>query len=79
MSNAGATSAKDAAQPILGEYMTRAELAKELSMSVDTLCRWATARVGPPCIKVGNRVLYSRERVKAWLKAQETTAERVWK
>lgn len=56
---------------VLDEWMTQAELAQELGVSADTLQRWASQRIGPPRTKVGGRVYYRKESVKAWLRAQE--------
>ena len=51
--------------------LDRAELARQLALSVDTLQRWETRRVGPPCVRVGRKVLYRKEAVRDWLKEQE--------
>lgn len=56
---------------VLSEWMTQPALAQELGISVDTLQRWANARTGPPRAKVGQRVFYNRESVRAWLREQE--------
>jgi hypothetical protein len=53
------------------EYYSPEELAGEIETTPDTLRNWRTARKGPPHVKVGRRVLYSRESVKAWLRQQE--------
>ena len=56
---------------VLDEWMTRRALAQELGVSVDTLGRWETCRIGPPSIRMGRKVLYRRETVRAWLREQE--------
>ncbi len=56
---------------VLDEWMTRRALARELGVSVDTLARWETCRIGPPSIRVGRKVLYRRETVREWLREQE--------
>lgn len=61
---------------LLDDWMSRAELADELQLSTDTLSRWETRRIGPPCIRVGRRVLYRRGAVQEWLCAQENRAAR---
>ncbi|HMQ94623.1 MAG TPA: transcriptional regulator [Amaricoccus sp.] len=61
---------------LLGDWMSRDALAAELSISVDTLSRWETRRVGPPCVRVGRRVLYRRGAVRDWLRSQEDRAAR---
>ena len=56
---------------LLEGWLNRSELAKELTLSVDTLQRWETRRVGPPCVRVGRKVLYRKEAVRDWLREQE--------
>lgn len=58
-------------RPMLSEWMTRAELAAELDLTSETLCRWTARRIGPAPTQVGRKVLYRRETVRAWLLAQE--------
>ena len=38
-------------------------------VSVDTLCRWRAARIGPAYIKAGKSVLYPTAALDAWDKA----------
>ena len=59
------------AKPMLSEWMTRAELAAELDLTTETLCRWNSRRHGPAPTRIGRKVLYRRETVCAWLLAQE--------
>ena len=61
----------DDARPVLSEWMTRAELAAELDLTAETLCRWDARRVGPAPTRVGRKVFYRRDAVRAWLLAQE--------
>ena len=56
---------------LLTGWLNRADLARELTLSVDTLQRWETRRVGPPCVRVGRKVLYRMEAVRDWLREQE--------
>ena len=56
---------------LLDGWLDRAELARQLALSVDTLQRWETRRVGPPCVRVGRKVLYRKEAVRDLLKEQE--------
>ena len=56
---------------LLDGWINRAALAQELTLSVDTLQRWETRRVGPPCVRVGRKVLYRMEAVRDWLREQE--------
>ena len=61
----------NAERKILSEWITRAELARELNVTQDTLARWAAAGIGPPLVKVGRRVLYRRSTVREWLEKLE--------
>jgi predicted DNA-binding transcriptional regulator AlpA len=61
----------EAKKPILGELISRADLATALQMSPETLCRWGTQRVGPAPTRIGRKVYYRRDSVEQWLRAQE--------
>lgn len=76
MNAAHAKDGEKAAGGLLDDWMTRDELAAELKLSVDTLSRWETRRIGPPCVRVGRRVLYRRGAVQEWLRQQEARAVR---
>ena len=56
---------------LLEEWMSRDDLARELGVTADTLQNWQTRRVGPPCARIGRKVLYRREAVREWLRNQE--------
>jgi predicted DNA-binding transcriptional regulator AlpA len=56
---------------LLDNWLSRADLAKELGVSVDTLGRWESRRTGPICIRLGRRVYYRKSVVREWLCAQE--------
>ena len=56
---------------LLTGWLDRTDLARELTLSVDTLQRWETRRFGPPCVRVGRKVLYRMEAVRDWLREQE--------
>lgn len=56
---------------LLDDWMQRQELASIIGVSSDTLKRWETRRIGPPCIRIGRKVLYRRGAVKDWLLEQE--------
>jgi hypothetical protein len=60
---------------VLAGMLTRLALAEQLGVSVDTLQRWETQRVGPPCVRVGKRVLYPEDRARAWLARQVDSKE----
>jgi hypothetical protein len=55
---------------VLAGYMTPEELAAELDMAVITLALWRMRQKGPPYIKVGRKILYSRTTVKDWIASQ---------
>lgn len=61
----------DVEPALLEEWLNRADLARELALSIDTLQRWETRRVGPPCVRVGRKVLYRKDAVREWLRDQE--------
>jgi hypothetical protein len=75
MKNIGFKAPDDAALEgdtgLLTGWLNRTDLARELTLSVDTLQRWETRRVGPPCVRVGRKVLYRMEAVRDWLREQE--------
>lgn len=56
---------------ILDEWISRQELGVQLGVSVDTLARWETRRIGPPCVRIGRRVIYRVQAVREWLVRQE--------
>jgi len=56
---------------LLAGWISRKDLAEELSLTVDTLGRWEARRFGPPCVRAGRKVLYRRRAVQDWLAAQE--------
>ena len=56
---------------LLTGWLDRVDLARELTLSVDTLQRWETRRMGPPCVRVGRKVIYRMEAVRDWLREQE--------
>lgn len=67
----------DACTSLLDGWMSRAELAEELGVCVDTLMRWERRRYGPKCVKAGRKALYKRSTVLAWLEAQESAAPEI--
>ncbi|TLK54338.1 helix-turn-helix domain-containing protein [Glutamicibacter sp. BSL13] len=48
-------------------YLTRAEAALLLRQRPQTLANWASTGRGPRCARVGNRVLYKRDEVLAYV------------
>jgi len=56
---------------LLSDWINREDLAQQLSVTTDTLARWATQGSGPPRIRIGRRVLYRRSSVEKWLSEME--------
>ena len=59
---------------LLGEFLTRAEMAKDLGKSERTLERWDRLGIGPPVTRNGITPIYNVPRARAWLRAQEREA-----
>ncbi len=57
--------------PLLDGWLTRAEVAAEIGVSIDTLARWESRRIGPPCVRIGRKVLYRAQAFRDWLVARE--------
>jgi hypothetical protein len=64
--------------PILTDYFTDAELAVELNKTRRALAVWRQQRRGPAWAKIGSTVVYPRDEILAWLKAntQQPVRER---
>jgi hypothetical protein len=56
---------------LLDGWLTRAEVAIEIGVSVDTLQCWETRRIGPPCVRIGRKVFYRAEGFRDWLISRE--------
>ncbi len=56
--------------------LTPLETASLLGVSTRTLSRWHALRVGPARCKVGNKVLFRRSSINAWLDQNETQPTR---
>lgn len=54
--------------------LTREEVAELIRTPAKTLAYWQTAGKGPPCFRVGKRVLYRTSEVQRWLQALESTS-----
>jgi hypothetical protein len=69
-------------EPLLAGFMTQPELLDELNkvIKVDkrTFQRWEQMRVGPPRVTLGRgrTILYARDSVLAWLRANESRFQR---
>lgn len=58
--------------PLLADFYTQEQLAKELRITRRTLQRWAELGEGPPLIQCGRRTrLYKKSSVLAWLASRE--------
>ncbi len=55
----------------LPDFLSKKELADVLSLTPRTLDRYHAQRVGPARIRVGRRVLYRKDAVLDWLRANE--------
>jgi len=71
MSDATIDAGEGQREALLDDWMPRQELAGIIGVSADTLKRWETRRIGPPCIRVGRKVFYRRGAVREWLLEQE--------
>lgn len=68
--------AAEAGMAVLDGWMTRPEMADQIGISVDTLARWETRRIGPPCVRIGRKVYYRVEAFREWLRDQEARKAR---
>jgi len=60
--------------PLLTNYLTKAELCRELSIDPRTLSRWRLQRKGPPAVRIAGRLLFHREAVLAWIESHQERA-----
>jgi hypothetical protein len=65
--------------PLLENYQSPRELAKELGFHPGTLERWRREGRGPPTTKLGNKRLYHRDSTRKWLASLEVTTSRAHK
>lgn len=56
---------------LVADWISRDQLAGELGIASDTLARWEARQFGPPCTRIGRKVLYRRASVQDWIRAQE--------
>jgi hypothetical protein len=56
---------------LLDGWLTRARVAEEIGVTLDTLQRWETRRTGPPCVRIGRQVLYRADAFREWLISRE--------
>ena len=52
---------------ILDGYLSRREAAGELRVGLRTLDRWRGENAGPPFVRVGHRIYYPAEEMRAWV------------
>jgi len=62
---------EDKPDTLLADWISREDLAEELSVKPDTLARWEARREGPPCMRLGRKVYYRQSSVRAWLLSRE--------
>ena len=60
------------AAAILSDYLSEAEVAKQLGKSPRTLGRWRMLRIGPPPTMIGREIFYRIDAIHEWLKSRET-------
>jgi hypothetical protein len=56
-----------AATSLRGCLLSPDELAQNLELSPATLATWRCQRTGPPFVKVGRKIWYPKDRVRAWM------------
>jgi len=61
---------------LLTDYLTEAQLARELRKVPRTLQRWRRKRTGPPVTTLGRVPYYRKEGVRNWLLAREVHPDR---
>jgi Helix-turn-helix domain len=53
------------------EFMTRREVARELGLRVETVCRMDRAGTGPPYLRIGRSIRYHVPTLLQWVKEQQ--------
>ena len=56
---------------ILADFLTQGEAAAQLRVSKRTLERWERLREGPPITRLGRRIFYKRQSLRAWIHSRE--------
>jgi predicted DNA-binding transcriptional regulator AlpA len=61
-------------KPLLAGFLTQPQLIRELDITKRTFQRWEQQRCGPPRVTLGGgrTVLYARDSVLAWIRANES-------
>ena len=57
--------------PLLDEYYTDPELAREMKVKTRTTKAWRDQRTGPPVTYIAGKPHYRKEAVRQWLLARE--------
>lgn len=52
-------------------YLTPAQVAAVLQVNIKSLYRWAAEDPSMPCLRIGSRVRFPKERLLAWLRSRE--------
>ncbi len=52
-------------------YLTPAQVAAMLQVNIKSLYRWATEDPSMPCLRIGTKVRFPKERLLAWLRSRE--------
>jgi predicted DNA-binding transcriptional regulator AlpA len=52
-------------------FLTAPEVAELLHTPIETLYAWRYQGIGPPASRIGKRLLYDRDEVITWVKAQK--------
>lgn len=63
--------APEPAGDFMADWLPRDSVAARLGVSVDTLQKWEARRCGPPPTRIGRRVLYRVDSLRAWMIEQE--------
>ncbi len=84
MANSEVSAGKSATQPtdhgaILAGYLIEDDFCREFGIGRRTARLWRQQRNGPPFVKIGNVILYSKDGARAWLKSRETVPARTRK
>jgi hypothetical protein len=58
------------------DLLTTAEVAAILRRPMGTLGQWRWNKVGPPSFKLNGCVVYSRQKLEAWIEEQREATER---
>jgi hypothetical protein len=59
----------------MSRNLTPAELAERINGKTSTLAAWRSARIGPPYIKAGGKILYPEADFEAWLESRKVWPE----